>query len=127
MAIRGADGSISIAGTTIPNGSEAVLVTLGPIEVPADSLRAVVIACVQFSTAAGVTSVLLRLRRGLTTADALVQQGGTIPQTASSNGGLTLFSIDPLLLAATVSYCITGQAAGGTGSNLEAVLSVLFL
>ena len=125
MAVRGGDVATSEAATVFT--AEAVAVTLGPIDVPADAVRAVITANSVFLLGAGSTQVTMKIRRGLLVGDTLVANTGACATTAGLSAALMLLVVDPLVLFGTITYCITLFCNGAGLTNEFTTLAVLFM
>ena len=129
MAFRGGDSAFSAAATAIANATATVVLTIGPVEVPSDSIRCIIFGLVTITTGAATSSLVTRIHRGTTIADPVV---GSLSQSFSNAGvGNTgvVFVTDVLANVATVTYTLSVQQGGGTGPGTAswAQLAVMFV
>jgi hypothetical protein len=129
MAIRGGDAAILTSNTPLNTTTNTLLVTLGPIDVPADSTRVIIAGLCCILTGAGATALAIQVRRGALITDPLVGVSLADPGAASTNCQVNLMVIDTLVNAATATYslCCAQVAATGNGQNVQSALFVLFI
>ena len=119
------------ADVTLTTTSETVVVSSGPVKVPRQTCLVLIRAWGQLTTGAATTTVTPRIRRGTTTAGALVSEANAENVKAAAG------STEPMFIEATerrsneesVEYSLTLQQASATGNGtvLEAMIEVEIL
>lgn len=129
--VQEASVAVSTTNVTLVTTAETVILSAPRIAVPRQSVFALVLAYAQLTTGAAATTVTKRIRRGTTTAAALVGEANAEEVTVAAGGTQQLLAIagEELAILADVEYSLTLEqaAATGNGTALQAAILVLLL
>jgi hypothetical protein len=104
--------------------AETLAAYSGRVEIPYQTIRAIIKGWLQAGWATGTTGVILRLRRGNGITGAVIAGGNTEPATAATASDLTIKWAEQLLNAEYADYSLTVQQVGATANgtiNLSAI------
>ena len=129
--VREVELTTQTADVTLTTTSETAIVNTPEVVVPAQTTRVLVLAWGQLTTGAGTTTVTPRIRRGTTTAGALVGEANaeTVKAAAGSTEPFFIMASEERADVDRVQYVLTLAQAGATadGTALQAGIIVLVL
>jgi hypothetical protein len=112
---------VDVSGTnvTLVTTAETVIITSPPAKMPLQTARILIRAWAQLTTGTATTTVTPRIRRGTTTAGALVGEATaiTVGAAAGSNEAFELTATEERANEESVTYSLTLEQAGATGNG----------
>jgi len=121
----------SVADVTIPTTTETVVISSGPVSLPFHTCHVIILAWCQLTSGAGTTDIVPRVRRGNTTAGALVGEANAevVKTAAGSREPFMIMVHEERAGEEAVEYCLTIQQAAATanGTVNQAAIIVLVL
>jgi len=121
----------SVADITIPTITETVAISSGPVSLPFHACHVIILAWCQLVSGTGTTNVTPRIRRGNTTAGALVGEANAevIKTAAGSREPFMIMVHEERAGEEAVEYCLTIQQTAATADGIvnQAAIIVLVL
>jgi len=121
----------SVADITIPTTTETVVISSGSVSLPFHTCHVIILAWCQLVSGTGTTDVTPRIRRGKSTAGALVGEANAevIKTAAGSREPFMIMVHEERAGEEAVEYCLTIQQAAATadGTVNQAAIIVLVL
>jgi len=121
----------SVTDVTISTTTETVVISSGPVSLPFQTCHIIVLAWCQLVSGTGTTDVTPRIRRGTTTAGALVGEANAevVKTAAGSREPFMIMVHEERAGEEAVEYCLTIQqtAATADGTVNQAAIIVFVL
>lgn len=128
MGVRVASfATTSPTATNIPNGSEAVVFTSGPLGLDQDNALVLIQWYIHHSPGAGATNITFRIRRGTSTGGTLVNVAANTAVVASAGNILSGSYLDTPGVSAGLQYVLTAQSTGNISTVNDGCIAVMVL